>query len=59
MLNNGWIVVFTRTWYNTWVSNFVFISDLRLEHLVFTTKELDQIKLIDFNLSNKIKMECS
>lgn len=59
MLNNGWIVVFTWTWYNTWVSNLVFISDLRLEHLVFTSKDLDQIKIIDFNISTKLKLECT
>lgn len=35
------------------------ISDIRLEHIIFTNKNLEKIKLIDFGISNSIKSEFS
>lgn len=35
------------------------ISDIRLEHILFTNKNLEKIKLVDFGISNSIKSEFS
>ncbi|CAD8077424.1 unnamed protein product [Paramecium primaurelia] len=39
--------------------NGVIHGDIRLEHIVFTNKNLESIKLIDFGISNSLKQEFS
>ncbi|CAD8079047.1 unnamed protein product [Paramecium sonneborni] len=34
-------------------------GDIRLEHIVFTNKSLDKIKLVDFGISNTLKQQIS
>ncbi|CAD8062641.1 unnamed protein product [Paramecium primaurelia] len=34
-------------------------GDIRLEHIMFTNKSLEKIKLVDFGISNSLKSQCT